>query len=261
MDPDAAVLVAEGHASEIDVLLLGEQLGPGATKGAHADLTLPFRAASYVSIGDPVVTALPADQLATAALRDQVAGYEFHQVQLACSFQAAAGCRFTQARFATELLTAEDSPGSRAPGTTDAIAYDLFPQLVEEPRTVTVTSSIKPEITLGYDPVSATLALPSRERVVETVQYRSRITAFDLQGGRPAWQFTATDQREISGPQQLFILIRKPKGTSVQARFQLNAQVQFVIGGTGLAPVELVMVFRRRGREAVLQDAPDLPLC
>jgi hypothetical protein len=261
MDQESPLLVAEGQASELDVLLLADELGPGTTKGAHADLSLPFRAASYVSIGDPVVTALPAAQLATAALRDQVAGYEFHQVQLACSFQAASGARFTEARFATELLTVEDAPGSRAPGTIDAIAYDLFPKTVEDSQTVTVTSAIKPELSLGYDPFSATLSLPSRERVVEKVEYRSRITAFDLQGTRPAWQFAATDQREISGPQQLFVLVRKPRGTSVQARFQLNARVQFVIGGTGLAPVELVMVFRRRGRDAVLEDAPALPLC
>lgn len=259
MDQQPQLLVAEGMADEVDVLLMTEELGPGATKGAHSDLSLPFRSPSYISIGDPVVSRVAPEQ--TAQLHEQDNRYEFHQVQLACSFQSAPGCRFTQARFMVELLTVDGGAVSRMAGTGDAIAYDLFPRLVEDPQTVTVTSATKPEISLGFDSLSATLSLPSRERVVEKVRYSSRITAFDLQGSHPAWQFLATDQHEIGGSQRLFMLVRKPKGTTVQARFRLTAQVQFIIGGIGLAPIELVMVFRRRGRDAVLEDSPVLPLC
>jgi hypothetical protein len=126
---------------------------------------------------------------------------------------------------------------------------------------VIVTSSIKPEISLGYEALSATLSLPSRERVEEQIQYSSRVVASDLQGTHPAWSFYRTDQHEINGPQRLFMIIRKPKGSSVRAIFSLRARVQFILGGQGFSPVELVMLFRGRDRTRVLADEPAVPLC
>lgn len=248
-----SLFMAEGRLSELDVLLQAEELGPGATKGGHADVTLPFRAPSYISIGDPVVT-----QVRPEGVLDADAGFEFHQVELACSFAAAAGCRFVDARFAIALLTEwADGVAQGAP----AIAYDLFPTLIEDPQTVKVTSSGRTEIGFGFEPVSATLALPSRERVTEQVRYSSRIAAFDLRGTQPAWSFYRTEQHEIVGPHRLFMLVRKSQGSSVRAKFSLSARVQFVMNGHGFAPAELVMLFRRRDRVGAVTDEPSVPLC
>jgi hypothetical protein len=126
---------------------------------------------------------------------------------------------------------------------------------------VTVTSAVKPEISFGYEPVSAKLALPSRERVTEQIRYASRIAAFDLRGTRPAWNFYRTEQHEINGPQRLFILVRKPRGSSVRAAFSLSARVQFVLGGHGFSPAELVMLFRSRDRAGAVTDQMRVPLC
>lgn len=143
----------------------------------------------------------------------------------------------------------------------EAIAYDLFPVLMEDAQTVTVTSAVKPEISLAYEPVSAKLSLPSWERVTQQIRYASRIAAFDLRGTRPAWSFYRTEQHEINGPQRLFMLVRKPRGSNVRAAFSLSARAQFVVGGQGLSPTELVMLFRSRDRSGAVTDELKVPLC
>ena len=251
----------EGRPSELDALLLAEELGPGSVKGRQGDVMMPFREPSRFSIGDPIVTPLRAAGRISRELRYQLDRYEFHQVQLACSFAAAAACRFTEARFEVALSTAPDDHDAAGEIRGEAIAYDLFPQLLEDATTVTVTSTFKPEVSFKFDPVSATLSLPSRERVEQQIRYASRVSAFDLQGTRPAWRFLRTRQHEIDGPQRLFMLVRKPRGSRVGATFSLNASVEFVVGGHGFSPVELVMLFRRRSQSGVLTEAPSLHLC
>lgn len=86
---DESLFVVEGHLSEIDLTLLAEELGPGAVKGGQADLSLPFRNPSYFSIGTPVAVPVPEMPGMPVELRTQFEAYEFHQVLLACSFQAA----------------------------------------------------------------------------------------------------------------------------------------------------------------------------
>src|SRR5262249_21146970 len=156
------------------------------TKGEQSDLTLPFRATSQISIGDPVVAVLEPTSATASQVWPQLADFEFHQVELACSFAAAAGCRFTDARFSVVLHTGWNDGGQR-PG--EAIAYDLFPVLLEDAQTVTVPSTAKPEVSFCYEPVSATLSLPSREKISEQVRYSSRVAAFDLRGTCPGWTF------------------------------------------------------------------------
>ncbi|MGW7042148.1 hypothetical protein ACWGDT_05400 [Streptomyces avermitilis] len=261
MNAERSLFVAEGRISEVDLMLIEEQLGPGAGRGGQGEVALPFREPSYVSIGEPVVTRLEPHDGVSAELRHQFDAYEFYQVQLTCSFQAAVGCRFAHARFTAELVTgAEDGDPDAA--VSQAIAYDLFPLLLEEARTVTVTSQgWGMDLSFGFEPVEATLTMPSREWSEDRVTYSSRVEAFDLRGTRPAWQFVRTEQREISGPQRLFMLVRKPKGTVVRASFGLRATVQFMLGGQGFAPADLVMLFRSRSRAGELTDRPSAALC
>jgi hypothetical protein len=257
----APLFLAEGQPSELDLLLLAEELGPGPVKGGQADLTLPFREPSHFSIGDPIVSPLTSTGATPAELRNQFDEYEFYQVQLACSFQAAPACRFTDARFAVVLTTTPEGSTQGSEVAADAIAYDLFPLLLEDAKTVTVKSTVKPEVSFKFEPVTATLSLPSRERVEQQIRYACRVVAFDLRGTRPAWSFYRTEQHEISGPQRLFVLVRKSTGTRVQAMFSLRARVEFVLGGQGFSPVELVMLFRRRDQAGLITDELTVPLC
>lgn len=244
------LFVASGAPSELDALIVEEEPGLSGVRHGTGEVALPLRDPSHISIGQPM--ALPLKDLPDA-IAERYPDTEFWQVALACSFQAAAGCRFTGARLGIELSTVDGG---------EAVAVDMFPTLIEEERTVTVTSStLGADISFGFDPVDANVTLPSRERLTEMVRYTGRVVAFGLGGDRPAWSFQRTDQREISGPHRLFLLVGKPRGTAVQARFTLTARVEFMIGGRGFAPTDLVMLFRRRSRTGELVDAPTVPLC
>ena len=260
-------LHGEGQLSEEDVLFLAEESGLGTVKGAAGEISTNLRAKSYFSIGEPIV--LPLAQLLTergeaisADIRLQMQHYDFYQIQLACSFQPAPSCRFHDARFALTLQTVPvDTNGitQLVPG--KAIAYDLFPLRIEDEYKVTIKRSFNPEIKFNFDPVTASLALPLYDRTEEYITYTSRIEAFDLQGAQPAWSFTRTVTHEIGGPQKLFMVIRKPKGTQVEATYRLTARVQFMIGTIALDPYPLIMFFRRRDPQSVISDVPTIPLC
>jgi hypothetical protein len=237
-------------------------------KQATGEILTPLRAKSECSIGDPIVLPLAeyfqkSGQAVPADIQLQMRHYEFYQVEFACSFLAAKGCRFHDASFGLNLQTIPIDPNAPLQAVAgDAMAYDLFPLRVEEECKINIKQSIGPEIAFGFDPASASLKLPfNYERSQEYVTYQSRIVAVGLQTSQPKWQFTRTDTREIEGSQKLFMILRKPKGTHVNATFSLTANVQFTIAGLGLDLWPLVMVFRHRSNpNQPLTDAPPVPL-
>jgi hypothetical protein len=267
-DEQPELFQVEGQLAKKHVLLIEERSGLGGVKQATGQILIPLRAKSEFSIGEPVVLPLAeyfqqSGQTVPADIQLQMQHYEFYQVELACSFQAAQGCRFHDASFALNLeATPTDPNAPPQSASAHAIAFDLFPLLVEDEGKITIKQSLGPEITFGFDHASSRLKLPySKERSWEHVSYRSRIVAVGLRTSQPNWQFTRTDTREIEGSQRLFMILRKPKGTHVNATFSLTANVQFTIAGLGLDLWPLVMVFRHRSNpNQPLTDAPTVPL-
>lgn len=200
-------LQGEGQFSEEDVLFLEEENGLGAVKGAVGEISTVLRSKSYFSIGEPVVLSLTQllierGEAISADIRLQMQHYDFYQIQLTCSFQAATGCRFHDARFALTLQTVPlKTNGITQVVPSKAIAIDLFPLRIEDERKVSIKRSLNPEIKFNFDPAAASLTLPLNDRTEEYVTYISRIEAFDLQGTQPAWSFTRTASHEIGGPQ------------------------------------------------------------
>ena len=250
----------EGQLSEADILFLEETSGIAFDRSIAGEVDIPLRMKSYFSIGDPIAN--PLAQLLTeqgeavpADIRLQMQDFEFWQIQLACSFQPASGCRFSDARFALSLQTlSSDTNVIAQTNLGKAIAYDLFPLKFEDECKVSIKKSFNPEIKFNFDPISSSLTLPLYERSEEYVSYTSRVVAFDLQGTQPAWSFTRTASHEIDGPQKLFMIVRKPKGMQVKATFSLTARVQFLIGKIALDPTPLVILFRRRGPQKEIDD-------
>lgn len=256
----------QGQLPEEDVLFLEETQGIVSERGAVGEISSLFRSKSFVSIGDPIVLSL-AELLAergeavSAAIKLQMPSYDFYLVQLACSFQPAPSCRFHDARFSLNLQTTPIDPEGSQAVLAKAIAYDLFPLKLEDERKVSVIWSFHPELKFTFDPIASSLALPLYDRTTEYVTYASRIEAFDLQGTQPAWAFTRTASRDISGPQKLFMMLRKPKGTQVKATFRLTAHIQFLIGSIALDPYPLHILFRGSDAQSTITDAPIVPLC
>ncbi len=262
-----ALFEVEGQLSEEEALFLEESTGIGSVSRSVGEIATPLRARSFVSIGEPIVYDLTkflakcADPV-PADIQLQTKHYEFYQVQLSCSFQAASGCRFHDARFALRLETLPDNPNKPAQASLgNAIAYDLYPQKVEDEYKVSIKRGINPQLTLTSDPFSPGISLPLYEGTEEYIVYKGYIEAFDLQGTQPAWSFTRTSSHEIGGPYKLFLVIRKPKGTQVKASLSLTTHVQFMIGKLALDPLPLVMIFRRGRNNPVIVDNPTVPLC
>jgi hypothetical protein len=248
-------------------VFLEESTGIGSANRLVGELATPLRARSFVSIGQPIVHDLTkllakrADPV-PADMQLQTKYYEFYQIQLTCSFQAAPGCRFHDARFALCLETLPSNPNTPAqPSLGNAIAYDLYPQKVEDDYKISIKRSINPQLTLTSDLSSPGISLPLYEGTEEYIVYKGHIEAFDLQGTQPAWSFTRTRSHEIGGPYKLFLVIRKPKGTQVKATFSLTVHVQFMIGKIALDPLPLVMIFRLSRNNPVIVDNPLVPLC
>ncbi len=255
--PEESLFEGEGEFSEEDEELLetlcGEQI-----RGIHT-----IRQKNRVSIGMPI--SLPLTQLflrqgqgIPVDIQLQVHDFEFYQIQLACSFEAGTNYRFHEARFQLVLETQTALGSAMMP---PAIAYDLFPLQLDDQRQVRVKRSLNPEIKFSFDPLSGSLSVPLYERDEEFIHYKSRVKAFDLQGTQPAWSFARTSSHEIDGPQKLFMIVRKPKGTQVYASFKVTASVEYALGSGVLGPFSLLFFFRRRNSSSTRTESPNYPLC
>ena len=93
-------------------------------------------------------------------------------MQLACSFDAAAGCRFHDARFALDLHTIPDNPNASARAMTDyAIAYDLFPLKVEDEYKINIKRGINPHLSLTSNPSAPAISLLHYEGTEEYISW------------------------------------------------------------------------------------------
>lgn len=248
----------EGEFSEEGQQLL-EALGGESVRAVY-----PIRGKNRVSIGVPI--SLPLTELLLRRGQDlpadiqlQVRDFEFFQIQFACSFEAGTNYRFHDARFQLALET--QPAGSGSTSLPPAIAYDLFPLQLEDPRQVSIKRSLTPEVTFHFDPLAGSVSVPLYEREEAFLHYTSRLRAFDLQGTHPAWSFARTHAHEIGGPQKLFMILRKPRGTQVYASFSITASVEYVIGQVVLDPLPLLFFLRRRNATSTPTESPGYPLC
>src|SRR4051812_12378788 len=77
-------------------------------KGAGVEIRTLLRDASHIIVGQPIVFPLAKllkarGETLPAEIRLQNKDYEFHLIQLSCTLDAAAGCRFHEARFEFDL--------------------------------------------------------------------------------------------------------------------------------------------------------------
>jgi hypothetical protein len=108
-DAQMELFEIEGQLAEEDIIFLEETKGLASYRSVSGNIVTPFRGISRVSIGDPIVLSLEnllqqKGQNIPAEIAAQLQKYEFYQVHLACSFQAASGCRFHDATFTREAL-------------------------------------------------------------------------------------------------------------------------------------------------------------
>jgi hypothetical protein len=149
----------------------------------------------------------------------QVANADFILVQFACSFRPAPDCEFIRASMQVHL---------EADG---AIAYDMFPREVGTTITTSRKFSISPEFMFKFAKTSEIgLSGIQAEKSIEYIIYEPQITPFALGESTPGWDFNKTKAKPIQGTRELFLIVKRPRGVPVYARFELSATVQTNVG-------------------------------
>jgi len=258
------ILEAEGEISEEARSKLEEYLGLGPDRSVDGETFALFREKSRFSIGTPVPLPLKeylslSGRVPFPELQAQMKDYEFCPVQLACSFLPASGCRFHDARFDIALQALPTSArASDLKVPLEAMAYDFFPASAEDK--VEVTRQQGGGLVAVF-PGGTSISVPLPQTGEKGISHQVYVEASGLQNNRVTWTFTRTGYREISGSHPLLLLVRKPKGTSVQAMFNLAVHVEVLIGRRALDMLlPLVILFRRSGSSAIITE-PAVSLC
>jgi len=75
----------------------------------------------------------------------------------------------------------------------------------------------------------------SKQRAREVLRYEPEIVASGLLTATPTWTFSSSTRQGQVGSRELFLLVKKPKDATVQARFTVGAEVDTKFG---LVPVK-----------------------
>jgi len=243
-----------------------EELDEAAdTLSVTANIETPWREPSEITIGDPLVFPVLelykiAKQPVPATAQFISKTHELYLVQLTCAFTPAPDTRFTRARFQIELTTTYPAGTS---GNEKAIALDLFPDETNDEIKVTKKLSLSPELKikpklLGAE-VEATLKVGEASTTEEYTVYVPRIEISAKQTSRVFWIFLPTKAHELRGGKELVMLIRKPKGSEVTAKYSLTAENEIVLPR---GPITAgLMNMRYHDKKKQLVDAPEKPLC
>ena len=212
-------------ACEIEQMLYDPSLLPDNRREVQGSLG-SADARNRFSISNPIPILLESfqeknGQSFLAEIQVDEGKYDYCPFRLACSFVPAAGYRFYDACFEIFLQTfpAGRSTIDRA-NQEQALAYSLFPARVNDP-----------------------------------VAHATHIAAFNPQGTRPGWQFTHTTSYRIDGYQELYLLVRKPSGTTIQATFCLTAHLQLTFGPVHFKRLlPTMMLFHHRNSSGTIID-------
>ena len=122
-----------------------------------------------------------------------------------------------------------------------SISPRRYPREIVEPRTVKRSYGVTPKLTLTFAELGATAA--SEE---EAIRYEPRLAAAGLLTDAPAWTFDALDRSGLVGSRELFLMLKKPRGSAVEARFTVSAEVDTRLGRIPLRRYREPELVRRR---------------
>lgn len=174
----------------------------------------------------------------------QTSESDFVALQLACSFRPAPECDFIRASVRVWL-----EPGSPAKEG-DAVAVDMFPREIETPITTKRSYSFSPELKFNFNELAELEAsLGKAEHSTEYIIYEPEITTFALGERAPGWDFNKTRARTIRGSKELFLVVKKPKGSALWGRFEITATVR-----TSIGRIPLPTFFARGGTKPIIDE-------
>lgn len=210
-------------------------------KAEQWPLTALLGRRNRILIGVPQTTDVLASWPKKESLADEIASlqdrWDFYNVRLACSFLPDRGCRFVWACMGAEL-SAHYVVAKPAP---EVIAFDLFPREVGETRRFRRSFKITPALKFAFAEVSVALGGEG-----EVLQYEPQMAAAGLLTSAPTWTFTSSSRHGLVGSRELFVLVKKPKGATIGARFVIGAEVKTRFG---------LMPLKRSGDDRLVDES------
>jgi hypothetical protein len=186
-----------------------------------------------VLLGIPQTTSILELWPANEPLAPEVAAlqgeWDFLMVRLACSFVPDRGCTFVWARVAIELGM-QDETLARSGA---VVAFDLFPREVGERRNFKRSFNITPKLKFAFLEAAASIEMEK-----DTIRYDPQLFAAGLLTDTPIWTFNTPARPGVIGSKELFILLKKRRGSTVQARFVVGAEVRTAFGPVPLTRYE-----------------------
>lgn len=182
-----------------------------------------------------IVDSWPANESLAPEIAAFKGRWDFYSVRMACSFVPDRSCRFAWARLGVELIMRDDYSLDEP----TVLAFDLFPREILRMQTYKRSFSVTPSFKFAF--ASAELAV---DHSSELLTYQPATASSGLLTDTPAWTFTPPAQSGLSGDRELFLLVKKPKGESVEATFTIGAEVR-----TALGPVQV----RRYGDDDLMK--------
>jgi hypothetical protein len=158
----------------------------------------------------------------------QLDDFDFHFVSLSCSFRPDPDCRINWARFGVELSATSKSgePTEKRP-----IAWYILPKEILSQTIYQREAHFAPGIGFTLGPIKIDPKLVDISRREEFVVYEPEIFSFGLHRSGVSWDFKRTKSKEILGDKNdLFLLVRAPKHSSIMGRFLLGTEVECTIG-------------------------------
>lgn len=145
--------------------------------------------------------------------------YDFYRMSLVFEQTPKYGFRFYQITLEVQLSTIE--------GNTDLepIVHELKPLNHKKDVTVSREYGFNGEIEFDFEAIKARLGADKKQSR-EYIEFQSLVQAYGLKSSSAGWRFTVSEYQEINPLQEVFMVIRCPKGTKTKATISLDAQVQ-----------------------------------
>ena len=157
-------------------------------------------------------------------IKEMMADYDFHFVNLSCSFLPDRDCGFVWVRFGVEL-SARSKSGE--PQEEKPIVWDMIPDEVNSEIKYKRESIITPKLKFNFGAVNADMKLIDVKTQKELIVYKPQITAYGINTSKPIWDFESTMGKEMRGNKKdLLLIVKAPKNSKVSGRFSFNAEIE-----------------------------------
>jgi len=212
----------EPTASAVDKMMKSKDIGEGEIIGVRGKKNTVSVGARYyenlISRFSEQKEEIPHE------IKGMMADYDFHLVNLSCSFLPDRDCRFVWVRFGVELSARSESgePHEEKP-----IAWDMFPDEVNSEIKYKRESNIAPGLKFNFSVVNADIKLIDFKTSKELIVYEPQITAYDINTPKPKWDFESTKEKEMRGNKKdLILIVKAPKNSKVKGRFLFNTEIE-----------------------------------